>query len=164
MQSETMPKESLSIELPVSCNAAFALIHDYDRRLLWDSMLSKAEILGGSTIAQKGVQTKCVATWRGAWLAMTTEYISFEEGSVAAVKLVEPLPFFGKFAATIRHEKIEENHSKVIYIYSFQARPKILRFFLNPLLNLLLKREIKTRLLALQKFFKQEGNQHSKHK
>jgi hypothetical protein len=34
-----MPRESLSIEINAPCAAVFAVIHDYDRRLEWDTML-----------------------------------------------------------------------------------------------------------------------------
>jgi len=152
-----MPRESITRELPASCEAAFDLIHDYDRRLLWDSMLSRAEILDGSATAGKGVRTLCVATWRGAWLGMVTEYISFERGRVAAVKLVRPMPRFGRFAATIAHEPISADRSSVTYIYSFRSRPGLLRFILDPLLNMLLRREVRKRLSCLQSFLTAES-------
>jgi hypothetical protein len=32
-----------------------------------------------------GVRSRCVGTWKGAFLAVETEYIQFERGRVAAV-------------------------------------------------------------------------------
>jgi hypothetical protein len=147
-----MVRDSVSVEINASCEAVFDLIHDYERRLTWDSMLSEARILGGATVAGKGVRTLCVGTWRGLWLPMETEYVSFERGRVAAVKLTNRPPFFDKFAATIRHETVADLRSKVTYIYSFQARPAWLGFILNPVMNIALRHEVQTRLQSL-KFF-----------
>ena len=77
---------------------------------------------------------------------METEYIRFEPGRVAAVSLTNRPPFFDQFAATIRHEPLDENRSRVTYIYYFRARPRLL----EPLMNWLLKRETEKRLDALR--------------
>src|SRR5947209_17829429 len=71
--SEPMPRASIAIDLPVSCDTAFAVIHDYTRRLDWDTMLRSARLLGGATQVGLGVRTVCGGTWRGAFLALETE-------------------------------------------------------------------------------------------
>ena len=147
-----MPRESVSVEVGADCTAVFNLIHDYGRRLEWDTLLSKAILLDGATEAGLGVRSLCVGSWRGVFLPLETEYIRFEPGQNAAVSLTNRPPFFNHFAATIRHEPLGENRSCVTYIYYFQARPRFLAPILEPLMNLLLKRETQTRLNALRRF------------
>ncbi|MCB9009571.1 MAG: SRPBCC family protein [Ardenticatenaceae bacterium] len=145
-----MPRGTVSVEVAASCTAVFNLIHDYGRRLEWDTLLSQACLLDGATEAGLGVRSLCVGTWRGLFLPLETEYIRFEPGRVAAVSLTNQPPFFANFAATIRHEPLGENRSRVIYIYYFQARPRLLAPILEPVMNQLLKRETQKRLHALQ--------------
>ena len=148
-----MPRESVSVEVGASCTAVFNLIHDYGRRLEWDTLLSQAVLLDDAAEAGVGVRSLCVGTWRGLFLPLETEYISFEPGRVAAVSLTNRPPFFDQFAATIRHEPLSENRSRVTYIYFFRARPWLLAPLLEPLMNWLLKRETQKRLAALNRYF-----------
>ena len=147
-----MSKASLSIEIDAPAEAIFALIHDYERRLEWDSMLSEARLLGGAPEAALGVRSLCVGTWRSAFLPMETEYIRFDPGRAAAVKLTNRPPFFQNFAATLRHEPLGEGRSRTTYIYSFEPRPRSLAPLLEPIMNALLRREVRQRLRALKAF------------
>lgn len=135
-----------------SCEAVFDAVHDYERRLEWDSMLSRATLLGGATAAKVGVRSVCVGTWKGGLLALETEYVRFERGQAAAVKLTNRPPFFGKFAATIRHTAIGQGRSRTTYVYSFRARPRLLAPILEPIMNAMLSREVRDRLQALRTF------------
>lgn len=141
-----MPRNSVSVEVAASCTAVFQLIHDYGRRLEWDTLLSKAMLLDGAAEAGLGVRSLCVGSWRGLFLPLETEYVRFVPGVAAAVSLTNRPPFFDQFAATIRHEPLGENRSRVTYIYFFRARPRLL----EPVMNVLLKRETQKRLDALR--------------
>ena len=147
-----MPGGSISIEVNAPPEVVFDLIHDYARRLEWDSMLSEAHLLGGAAAAGVGVRSLCVGTWRSAYLPMETEYVSFERGRVAAVKLTNRPAFFDRFAATIKHEALSHGCSRVTYKYSFHARPRALAPVLEPIMNWMLGREIRQRLAALRDF------------
>ena len=148
-----MPRETMSVEIGASCTAVFNLIHDYGRRLEWDSLLSKACLLDGATEAGVGVRSLCVGTWRGVYLPLETEYVRFEPGVITAVKLTNRPPFFDHFAATMRHTPLDDNRSRLTYIYYFRARPRLL----EPVMNILLKQETQKRLHALRRFL--EANQ-----
>jgi hypothetical protein len=147
-----MPKGTLPIEIEASCEAVFALVHDYERRLRWDTLLSEATLLGGAEAAGRGVRTRCVGTWRSGRIALETEYITFEPGRVAAVRLVNRPPLFAQFAATIRHKPLTAGRSLLTYIYSFRARPRWLAFALEPILHAALRRETAARLRSLKAF------------
>ena len=99
-----MPRETYTQEMNAPAKVVFDVIHDYGRRLEWDSMLTKAELLDGATEAGLGVRSLCVGTWRSLFLGLETEYIRFTLGQAAAVKLTNRPPFFDEFAATIDAE------------------------------------------------------------
>jgi hypothetical protein len=153
-----MPREILSIEIDAPCGAVFDVLHDYGCRLEWDSMLREASLLAGATAAGVGVRSLCAGTWRSAFLKMETEYIRFEPGRVAAVKLTKRLPFFECFAATIRHDAVSESRSRMTYIYSFRARPRFVASLIEPIMNAMLRREVRNRLHSLRRFLNQINN------
>ena len=155
-----MTRTALSITLNADSNTVFDLIHNYDQRLTWDTMLSEARLLGGAPAADLGVRSLCVGNWQTGWMPMETVYVSFQRGKVAAVKLVNNPPLFNSFSATIRHKETEVG-STLTYIYHFRAKLKML----DPLINWMLKREVHKRLRALQRMFGQEisANQHTKY-
>jgi hypothetical protein len=81
---------------------------------------------------------------------MVTEYVTFQRGEYAAVKLINRPPFFKSFAATIQHSRLSDSHSQVTYIYYFEAKPKWLGWLLEPIMNRRLRNETKKRLTALK--------------
>jgi hypothetical protein len=147
-----MPRGSHSLEIQAPCEVVFDTIHDYGRRLEWDAMLSRAELLDGATTAGVGVRSLCVGTWKGAFLGLETEYVRFARGEVAAVKLTNRPPLFDHFAATIRHEPAGEGRSRATYIFSFRARPRWLAFILEPIMRVLLAAEVRGRLESLRRY------------
>ena len=147
-----MPRGTHSIEINASCDAVFELIHNYDIRLQWDSMLCEATLLGAAAEVVKGVRTRCVGNWKCLWLAIEADYLSYEKGKVAAVKMSNKPMFFAEFAATIRHDDLKNGRSKVTYIFNFDAKPRYLTFLLEPVMKFCLKREVTHRLAALKRF------------
>lgn len=147
-----MRRGQAQIELPASCEQVFALVHDYERRLEWDSMLSQAYLLGGARAAGLGVCSRCVGTWRSGFLALDTKYIRFEEGRLAAVRLLNRPPFFAAFAASMRHRALASDRSELIYTYAFGARPLLLAPLLEPIMAYMIQHEIRTRLESLRRY------------
>ncbi len=92
-----MPRNQVSVEIGALAAEVFAVIHDYARRLEWDSLLREARIVSPDEQAGLGVRTVCTGTWANLGLAMETETISFSPGQVAAVKMVRPMPFFRRY-------------------------------------------------------------------
>lgn len=152
-----MRSESCSVEIDAPCDVVFGLVHDYDRRLEWDSMLTQARLLNGAAEAGVGVRSVCTGTWRSFFLAMETEYFQFDPGRIAAVKLTNRPPFFSRFAATIKHDAINDIRSRTTYIYSFHARPRFLAPFLEPVMRIFVAREIRRRLRSLQVFLERRA-------
>ena len=157
-----MPSGSHSIEIGASCEVVFDAVHDYEHRLEWDSMLSRARLLGGATAAAVGVRSLCVGTWKSAFLAVETEYVTCERGRVAAVKLTNRPVFFDSFAATIKHEPLGEARSRTTYIYSFRARPRFLAPLLEPVMQRMIAREVRNRLRSLRTFLEHNAGGRAK--
>lgn len=137
-------------ELPATCEAAFDLVHDYERRLSWDTLLSQAYVEGGGA-AGEGKVAVCSGRWFIGGLTLRTVYVSFERGEVAAVKMLDRAPFFDRWAASIRHEPAGEGKSLITYTYNFRARPRLLAFVLEPILALVFRWETRRRLQALRR-------------
>jgi hypothetical protein len=147
-----MKKESVSEIIPQPCEVVFDLLHDYNRRLQWDTLLRKACLLHGAGRAEAGVQSLCAGKWSTGGIPMVSEYLTFQRPDYAAVKMVNHPPFFKSFAATIRHAPLDHNRSKITYSYHFEAKPAWLAWLLEPVMNFKLKKETRKRLKALRKF------------
>lgn len=144
-----MPHGSITAHLPAPSADAFALLHDYDRRLKWDTLLRAAYLTDGWSSAQLHATSVCQGRLILGGLALKTEYISFSPPHLAAVKMINRPLFFDTFAATIRHTDESDGTSRIEYIYSFTARPHWLRWILHPIITRLFHHETAKRLSAL---------------
>lgn len=135
----------------------FDLVHDYGRRLEWDTLLQAAYLEDGHTAAGKGVTSVCVGRRALGGIALKTIYVSFQRPAVAAVKMVNTPPFFHTWAASIRHEEMTADTSRITYKFHFTSRPRFLRFILDPIMQRVFLWETRKRLQALQAFFSQQA-------
>jgi hypothetical protein len=147
-----MPHGTVSQIVPAPSAAVFALLHDYDRRLEWDTLLSAAYLDDGHAAAANGATSVCVGRWYLGRIALKTEYVTFDPPRLAAVKMLNRPPFFETWAASIHHEDIDQNSSRVTYTWTFTARPRWLRWLLEPVMNRLFQVETRKRLAALARY------------
>ena len=146
-----MPSATVQQQMPVSSAEVFALLHDYSRRLEWDTLLCEARLTRGHEQAGPGATSLCVGKpWFGR-IGIETRYVTFKPGEIAAVEMINRPPFFDHFAASIRHQD-NDGGSLAIYKLQFTARPRWLRFFLHPFMLRELRRETHRRLEALAAF------------
>jgi hypothetical protein len=148
-----MPHGVVRDIIPASAGEVFALLHDYQRRLEWDTMLQEAYLTDGHSCAALGAVSVCRGKKVLGGFALKTRYISFRPPHVAAVRMLNRPPLFEEFAATIRHRDLDDGCSSIEYTFHFTARPKWLRPILHPLMRLLFALETRKRLWALRKFF-----------
>jgi len=142
-------REQVVEEMPGSCEAVFDLVHDYGRRLEWDTLLSAAFVEGGAA-AGAGEVAVCSGRWWTGGLTMRTVYVRFQRGEVAAVKMLNRPLLFERWAASIRHEALGAERSRILYTYAFHARPSRLAFALEPILARVFRWETRRRLRALR--------------
>jgi hypothetical protein len=130
----------------------FDLVHDYSRRLEWDSFLRAAAILDGATAAGVGVKTRCAARLKAGGMSMETVYVAFDRPNVAAVRLTAGPPLFAAFAASIRQTPLASGYTRVSYKVTLHTRPRWLRPLLEPVVSRVLARETRRRLADLKRF------------
>ena len=140
--------------LPAPAARAFEVVHDYERRLAWDTLLSAAWVEPGWERAGLGVETVCRGRTSLGRIALKTRYVAFKPGDVAAVVMVNRPTFFERWAASIRHVDLGEGRSEVIYTLHFLARPTWLRWMLHPLMGVLFRWETRRRLDALDRYLR----------
>ena len=141
-------------QMPVNSAQVFELLHDYDRRLQWDTLLKEARLTRGYEVAGRDATSLCVGKPMFGVIGVETRYVSFTPGVIAAVKLVNRPPFFDEFAASIRHEDNGAG-STATYQFRFRARPRFLRWLLEPIMLRALRKETANRLEALAAFLGQ---------
>ena len=140
-------------EIDAPATAVFDLVHDYAKRLTWDTLLSAAYLTDGATVAGAGVTSVCVGRRSLGGLALKTRYVTFDRGKVAAVKLINSPPFFGTWAASIRHVDFPNGRSRITYNWSFTARPTWLAWLFEPIMGRVFRWETRKRLRALRDHF-----------
>lgn len=148
-----MAHGSVSAIIPAPSEAVFDLLHDYCRRLEWDTLLSAAYLADGHTVAGKGVTSVCLGRRSLGSLAFKTVYVTFERPTRAAVKLVNTPAFFETWAATIQHQNLSARESRLTYTFHFTVRPRLLQPLLDPLMTRIFRWETQKRLRALQRYF-----------
>ena len=154
----TMPHGSVIETIPALSTAVFQLLHDYDRRLEWDTLLRDARLCENWTTAQLHAQSVCTGRWYLGGIELLTEYVSFNPPNVAAVKMLNRPPLFDKFAATIRHRDLSDGTSSVEYTYNFTLRPSWLQWLLHPIMAIIFRWETKKRLRSLRRYFSNHPN------
>ncbi len=152
-----MPKLTIKETIPAGCLEVFRIVHDYGRRLEWDTLL-QAAYLEGAEQADVGVVAVCVGKTALMGLEIRTSYVSFKPGKVAAVKLSSPAPFFDSFAASIRHFELVDGNSEIVYELNYKAKPALFRPLLHPIMSRMLEWETRKRLRSLKRYVEENRN------
>ena len=149
-----MPTTSITQQMPCGSAKVFAVLHDYSRRLEWDTLLSSAALTEGHVKAGPGATSLCVGKgWLGG-IGIGTVYVTWKEGSLAAVRMINSPPFFAGFAASIRHVDNQDG-STATYRLTFRAKPVWLRWIMEPVMLWVLRMETRKRLRALAAFLRE---------
>lgn len=134
--------------VPARVEGAFDPLHDYPRRLKWDTLLRRAVTVGGAEPGP-GVEAECSARWSLGGYTFRTRYAIFRRPDLAAVTLVNRPPFFATWAASIRHYPMKGGTSEVVYTLTFTCRPRVLAWLLEPVALRAFRWETRRRLRAL---------------
>jgi len=151
-----MPHAVLTEVIPASAADVFQLIHNYDRRLEWDTLLQAAYLTDGFSAAQLGAVSVCQGKAILGGIALQTKYLAFVPGRLAAITMVNRPWFFEKFAASIRHQDLEGGRSLLTYTFTFFARPRWLQWLLHPVMSRVFAWETRRRLTSLRNFFQRQ--------
>ena len=155
--SGNMAHGEISELLPAPSTVVFDLLHDYVRRLEWDTMLKATYLEGDNAAAGKGVVSVCVGRASLGGIAIRAVYVSFQRPKLAAVKMLNSPLFFDKWAASIHHEDVSLQESRITYKYHFTAKPHFLRFILEPIMQKVFAWETRKRLRAMREYLARES-------
>jgi hypothetical protein len=147
-----MAHGEISELLPAPSAVVFDLLHDYGRRLEWDTLLQAAYLEGKHLAAAEGVTSVCVGRRSLGGLALRTIYVSFQPPTLAAVKMLNAPAFFKSWAASIHHQDISAYESRITYKFHFSAKPRPLKFILEPIMKMVFVWETQKRLRALREY------------
>jgi hypothetical protein len=136
-----------SIEIVSVCEELFDVTQDYSKRLLWDTFLKEARLLGNISKPEKGVKAWCVAK-NG--LGMETEYVSFARPRVTAIKMTKGPYVFADFAASWTFKEMEGETTLVTFLYSFKLRSPF--NLVGGLFKTILRRNVRNRLSDLKNY------------
>jgi len=134
--------------VPADAATTFDLLHDYGRRLAWDTLLRRAVTVDDAS-PDVGVEAVCSARWYLGGLSFRTRYVTFRRPELAAVVLVDRPPLFDEWAASIRHRPLDDGRSEVVYTLTFRCRPASLAWLLEPVALAAFRLETRRRLRAL---------------
>jgi hypothetical protein len=134
-----------SIIIEDNAQNVFDFTQDYNKRLLWDTFLKKADLINGAIKPDKGVKVLCIAK-NG--IGMETEYVTFKRPNVTAIKMTKGPYMFNSFLGSWSFKTLTENKTEVIFLYSFS-----LSFPFNLFENFIknnLQKNVKKRLIDLK--------------
>ncbi len=146
----------ISITIGQPSTIVFDAVHDYHRRLEWDTLLRRAYTIDDAPPG-KGVVSVCAAKWHLGGLVFATRYVSFSRPTLAAVTLVRPYFIFDMWSASIRHKDLPATGggpaaSELVYTLTLRCRPGWLARPLEAVAIRLFSRETSRRLTALRDF------------
>ena len=137
--------------VPADVGTTFDVVHDYGRRLEWDTLLRSAVTVDDAA-PDVGVVAVCTAHWYLGGLRFRTRYVTFRRPELAAVVLVGRPPLFDEWAASIRHRPLPGAQSEVVYTLTFRCRPAWLAKLVEPVAAAAFRMETRRRLRALAAF------------
>ena len=83
--------------------------------------------------------------------------MTFDPPKLAAVKMVNEPLFLGAWAASLRHEDTGDGNSHDTFTFTFTAKPRPLRFILEPAMGFVFRLETGKRLRALKRHFERHN-------
>ena len=154
----------IAITIDATAEQVFDVVHDYEIRTDWDTLLRSAR-MEGNRVPEQGAVAVCAARWYLGGLVFRTRYVTFNRPVVAAVTLVKPYFIFENWSASIRHREVpgrgtdpaDGAESEVVYTLNLRCRPT---WFARPLEAVAMKAfelETRRRLRALKRYIEAAG-------
>lgn len=153
-----MPRLSETKQLDSPPHVVFAAIHCYGRRLEWDTLLRRVEIMSEdgeslprSTPLQAGMVVRSYARWLSAGVVMETRYTACEFPR-ATIEMVAGPWFFKSFEATAVLEASEAGGTVWHGQYEFECQPSLLNWIIEPIVTWMFRRETRLRVAGLKQW------------
>jgi len=138
--------------MPAPCDVVFDIFHYQLWRARWDSLVNATPIVGGAPCPSVGAVNEVATGGLLRGLCMRTEFISYQRPRMAAARMVGTSFPFTKWAASMRHETIDADQSVMIYTYTIETGPPMLRWMMEPIVDRIFLRQTRKRFACMRNF------------
>ena len=138
--------------MPAPCDVVFDIFHYQLWRARWDSLVNATHIVGGAPCPSVGAVNQVAAGGLLRRLSMRTEFISYQRPRMAAARMVGTSFPFTKRAASMKHETIDADQSVMIYTYTIETGPPMLRWLMEPIVDRIFQRQTRKRFACMRDF------------
>lgn len=145
--------------MPASVEVVFDAFHYYQWRARWDSLVSGTKVVGGAPCPSQGAVTENTGAGMLRSLSMRTQFFSYDRPRLAAAKMLGHAFPFTQWAASMRHRSTGLNTSVLVYTYTFEVGPVVLRPFLNPVVAWVFAWQTRRRFARLGTFLSRHADE-----
>ena len=145
--------------MPASEAVVFDAFHYHHWRSRWDSLVRDTKVVGGAPCPSKGAITENAGAGILKRLSMRTQFVAYDRPGVAAAAMLGSSFPFKRWAASMRHKAIGPQESLLIYTYTFETTPLVLRLVMEPIVALIFNWRTRHRFARLREFLAQHAGE-----
>ncbi len=138
--------------MPAPCDVVFDIFHYHAWRARWDSLVDATSIVGGAPCPYEGAINEVATGGMLRGLSMRTEFISYQRPKIAAARMIGRSFPFTKWAASMKHEPAGPGQSVMIYTYTIETGPAMLRWLMEPVVSRIFERQTRRRFACMRDF------------
>lgn len=143
-------------EIAASADYVYAVSQDYAVRYDWDPFPERIEMVGDAS-APLAVGSE-VRVRNKFGLRMQVRFVQLKPPGVAAIAMVRGPWFLEKFAGTWIFEALDPQRTQARFRYSLRARPRWLRWAIEPLAARYFDAVVQRRLAGLKAYCERPSN------
>lgn len=138
--------------MPAPCDVVFDVFHYQFWRARWDSLVAATGVVGGAPCPYVGAINEVAAGGLLRGLEMRTEFVSYQRPTIAAARMVGRAFPFTRWAASMKHVPAGDGQSVMIYTYTIETGPAMLRWLMEPLVDRIFERQTRKRFACMRRF------------
>ncbi|WP_394788707.1 hypothetical protein [Rhodoferax sp.] len=147
-----MAHKKLEFAMPASEAVVFDAFHYHHWRLRWDSLVRATSVQGGAPCPFKGAVTESAGAGLLRGLSMRTVFVSYNRPHLAAAAMVGHAFPFTQWAASMRHRATVPGQSVLVYTYTLEVGPSVVRWLIGPLVEAVFYWQTRRRFARLHRF------------
>jgi hypothetical protein len=149
-----MPHRKFEFLMPARADIVFDAFHHHAWRKRWDSLVGQSSVIGGAPCPYVGAETENIGSGALRGLSMRTRFVTFDRPRLAAASMIDRAWPFERWAASMKHRAVAGGESSMIYTYSFETRPRWLRWIMEPVVVAMFDRQTRQRFGHFQAFLR----------
>lgn len=138
--------------MPASCEVVFDVFHYHRWRARWDSLVEQTQIDGAAPCPSVGAVSSNAGGGILRGLSMRTEFVAYERPRLAAARMIGRSFPFTLWAASMKHRPVDAQRSVMIYTYTLEAGPPLLRWLVEPVVQRIFTWQTRKRFARMQHF------------